>query len=255
MIIEKEDRNFLILISIFVLTLFLTFIFFYPKFDIEKENNLEFTSNISIDEEKNIILKNIKEGDLILSKPSSLPPYYSYLGNKNKDKFNNIFFFFFYYNLFDKILIRSMGEHGYWHVSIYTGNSTLNSLSIVGVEQEKLNELFMQGHYLKILRISTKDEIKLKAIQNANNHLKRQDIYYSLKNGLFVVFAYSLNLNYISRLDENRLVCSSYIALLYRDISFNPKKHYDYITPNDIEDSDLVRVILITEKEGLYYAG
>ncbi|MFH1209936.1 MAG: hypothetical protein V1663_04060 [archaeon] len=252
MIIEKEDRNFLILISIFILTLLLTFIFFYPKFDIEKED-IVYKGNLSIQDTKDLILNNIQEGDIVLNKPKSFSSYYNYIETREDLLLKNQIFFFFYYNLFDNILIKSMGNEGYWHTNLYIGNGTLNSLFILGIEQDNIDESFIKGNYIKILRVNTPKEIKSKAIKSADQHLRSQDIYYSLKNGLIIVFARSINLNYIFDIEDKQLVCSSYTALLYKDISFNQKKHYTYITPADIEDSNIVKIILVTKDDGVYY--
>jgi hypothetical protein len=240
MIIEKEDRNFLILISIFVLTLLLTFIFFYPKFEPNKEN-IVYKGNFSIQDTKDLVLNSVQEGDIILNKPKSFLSYYSYLEKNDNSLLKNQIFFFFYYNLFDNILIKSMGNDGYWHTNVYVGNGTLNSLYLLGIEEKDIDKAFINGNYIKILRVNTSEEVKLRAIKSANQHLKSQDLYYSLKNGLIIAFTRSIGLDYIFDLENNKLVCSSYTALLYKDISFNQKKHYTYITPADIEDSSIVK--------------
>ena len=255
MIIDKKHKSFVKLISLLFITLLLIFIFFYPKFDFNKKENLEFLGNLSKEETKTLILNNLEEGDIVLGKPTSFNYYHTYYMEKNKERgTSNIFFFIFYYNLFNNLFIRSMGEDGYWHAYIYVGNNTFNSLFLLGVEEDKINDILLEGNYLKILRVNTTRENKLNAIKNAESHLRQQDIYYSLKNGLIIVFAKSTGLNHIFSLDKQKLVCSSYIALLYKDISFNLKKDYTYITPVDIEDSNIVKTILITKKEGVYYA-
>ncbi|MBU2634277.1 MAG: hypothetical protein KJ674_03455 [Nanoarchaeota archaeon] len=248
--IGKEPTNFMKLLFLLFITLLLTFIFFYPKFEFEEEE-LTFLGPLSTEETKNLILDNLEEGDIILNRPQSFSSYY--MQNKQQKLFKNIFFFFSYYNLFDKIFIRSMGEEGYWHIYIYKGNNTIHSLSLLGVEEGKIDNDFVENNYLKILKVNTTKENKIKAIERSNYYFESQEIYYSLKNGLIIVFAKSTGANYIFHLDKQKLVCSSYIALLYKDISFNLKKDYTYITPTDIENSDVVDTIIITKKEGVYY--
>jgi len=251
MLVDKNHKDFVKLMSVFFISLFLTFIFFYPKFEFEKKEDLKFLGKLSTEETKILILETLEEGDIILNKPTSFSA--SYMLNKEEEVISNPFFFFLYYNLFDKIFIRSMGEDGYWHVNIYKGNNTLNSLFLLGVKEDKINNLFIENNYLKILRINTTGENKIKAIERANYYLKNKELYYSLKNGLIIVFAKSIGLNHVFFLEKEKLVCSSYIALLYEGITFNEKKDYTYITPVDIENSKLTKTVVVTKKEGVYY--
>jgi len=249
---NKKSSWFIILISLFLLVLFLDFIFFYPKFgESIDEENLRYLGYKSINETKKILIGALKPGDIVAEKPSSFIGSYQYALEKG-GVLTNFFFFIFYYNLFDKIFINSMGEDGYWHVYIYLGNGTLNSLDFTGVENRQIDENFLKSGYYKLLRVNAEEEFKQKAIQKAVLHERNKDISYSLKNGVIVVFSKSTGIFPFAELDEDSLVCSSYQALIYNDISFTPGKQFTYISPEDIDESELTETVFIKNKKGVY---
>ncbi|MBL7147509.1 MAG: hypothetical protein ISS82_01655 [Nanoarchaeota archaeon] len=250
---NKKISHFIVLISFLILILLLDFIFFYPKFGETPEyENLRYVGYKNITETETLFFNNLKPGDIVAYRPVSFLESYSYILEKEESGLKNIFVFFFYYNLFDKVLANSMGEDGYWHVYIYMGNKTLNSLDFSGSSTEIMDHNFFKTKYLKILRVNTKQEYKKEAIKQAEIHKNIQDISYSLKNGLIVVFARSTGIIPSFRIEEDKLVCSSYIALLYKDITFNPYKNFNYISPADIEDSKLTETILLKNERGIY---
>ena len=232
-------------ISILILCIFLTFIIFHPK-KINENETLVFIGDLTNNEIKEKTLGLIEPGDILLTKPKSL--YDSYEYNKKAYKKTRISNFFFY-NMFDKILISSIGDT-YWHVAVYIGNNTMNSLYLDN-RNEMINEDFIKHKYFKVLNVKTNEENKKLAIERANEHFKKQDIYYSLKNGLIIISVESAKLDKRYNLKENELVCSSYIALLYKEVNFD-NKLFTHITPVDIEFSDKTEVKFLVNETGFY---
>lgn len=233
-------------ISILILCIFLTFIIFHPK-KINDNENFVFIRDLTNEEILEKTLGLIEPGDIILTKPKSL--YDSYEYNKKTKYSRTRISNFFFYNLFDKILISSIGDT-YWHVAIYTGNNTINSLYLDN-RNEIINENFIRHKYFKVLNVKTPEENKNLAIERADEHFKKQDIYYSLKNGLIIVSVESAKLDKRYSLKENELVCSSYIALLYKEVNFD-NKPFTHITPVDIEFSDKTEVKFLVNETGFY---
>ncbi|MBS3150283.1 hypothetical protein J4425_00550 [Candidatus Woesearchaeota archaeon] len=247
---EKRTRKFLLWSLFFLFIIFLTFLFFHPKF-YENENLESFQyENLTTEEIYNILLTKLKPGDLILNKPISYSERYFYQSNK-ESLLNNKIIFFIYYNLFE-LLINSMGEGDYWHVFIYTGNGNLNSLTINGVSLDVITKEFVSSNYFTVLRPNVNDGTKLKAVQRANDRYIDQDIHYSFKNGLIIVFFRGTGINIHPRMRENKLVCSSYAASLYSPINFNDR-NFRHVTPIDLIDERITRIILIKNERGFYH--
>jgi|SRR3989344_1636186 len=232
-------------ISILILCIFLAFIIFHPK-KINENEYLIFIGGLTNEEILEKTLGLMEPGDILLTKPKSL--YDSYEYNKKAYKKKRISNFFFY-NMFDKILISSIGDT-YWHVAVYIGNNTMNSLYLDN-RNEIINEDFIQHKYFKVLNVKTSEENKNLAVERADEHFKKQDIYYSLKNGLIIVSIESANLNRRYNLKENELVCSSYVALIYKEVNFD-NKPFTHITPVDIEFSDKTEVKFLVNETGFY---
>ena len=162
----------------------------------------------------------------------------------SRNGFSNLFF----YNLFDKILISSMGDT-YWHTGIYIGDGIIDSLYLRNIEETFDNTI--EHKYFKVLGVKTSDKNKYLAMERAKEHYRNQDVYYSLKNGLIIVFLESTGANWNLDIREDELVCSSYVALLYREINFDDKP-FTYITPVNIEFSDLTETKFLVNETGFY---
>lgn len=236
-------------LSILFLCLFLTFLFFTPK-QINETENLKLIEGLTQEQILDLTLKLIEEGDIILTKPKSLFDSYEY--DRKKDLKPNRITNFFFYNLFDKILINSMGDT-YWHIAIYVGNGTMNSLYL-DTREELIDEDFLEHRYFKVLNVKTSKTNKKLAIERANEHLKNQDIYYSLKNGLLITFLESIGSNRKLNIKEDELICSTYIASIYKEVIFEDKE-FTQITPVDIEFSDKVETKFLVNKTGFYKNG
>ena len=141
--------------SFLLLCIFLTFLFFGPKKIIEKEEFVFVTSDK--EEMLNLTLELIEEGDLLLSRPKSLIDGYEY-DTKNRINLNQLTYFF-WYNIFDKLIINSMGNT-YWHIGIYIGQEKINSL-YQGVYEHEINENLINYKYFKVLKIKTSEENKI----------------------------------------------------------------------------------------------
>jgi len=243
---KLDNFFFYIGVSVLIFSIFLTFVIFQPKKIYENEN-LILIKNMTNSEIRERALNLMEPGDIILTKPKSLYDYYEY--NKkmrhSKTRLNN----FFFYNLFDKILISSLGDT-YWHVAVYLGNGTMNSLYFSN-RNEPLDEIFIQHKYFKVMDVKTSNENKILALKRAKNYYEKQDIYYSLKNGLIIVALESTNSDKKYPLKENELVCSSYVALLYKEINFDGKP-FTHITPVDIELSEYTETKFLVNKTGFY---
>tara|TARA_Y100000034_G_C6899357_1_gene415385 strand:+ start:243 stop:989 length:747 start_codon:yes stop_codon:yes gene_type:complete len=233
-------------LSIFFLCLFLTFIFFTPK-QIDETENLVLIENLTQKEMINLSLILVEEGDIVLTKPKSFLDDYAY--DKKTGKKKNRLTSFFFYSLFDKILISSMGDT-YWHVTIYVGEGKINSLYL-DTREELIDKDLLEHKYFKVLKVKTSEENKKLAIKRANEHLKNQDIYYSLKNGLLAVYIESTGSNRRYNIKEDELVCSSYLASIYREVNFDDKE-FTHITPVDIELSNQIEVKFLINEEGFF---
>jgi len=233
-------------ISILFLCILLTFSFFTPKKASDSEN-MVFIGKLDDKEIKEKTLSLIKPGDVILTKPKSLYDYYQY-NKKVKGYSRNGFSNLFFYNLFDKILISSMGDT-YWHTGIYIGDGIIDSLYLRNIEETFDNTI--EHKYFKVLGVKTSDKNKYLAMERAKEHYRNQDVYYSLKNGLIIVFLESTGANWNLDIREDELVCSSYVALLYREINFDDKP-FTYITPVNIEFSDLTETKFLVNETGFY---
>ena len=240
-----DDRLFFIGISILLLCIFLTFIFFTPKKVFEKEDLVFVTSDK--EEILNLTLSMMEEGDLILMRPKSISLGYEY-DYLNKRQFNK-FAHFIWYNLFDKIIITSMGD-SYWHSGIYVGNKKMNSL-YKKIYEESLNENFVEYQNFKVLGVKTSKENKKLAIKRANEHLLKQDVYFSVKNGLLIVYLESVNSKKVYSLKENEVVCSSYNALLYKEVLFD-KKPPTHLTPVALEFSENTELKFLVNGTGMF---
>jgi len=244
---KLDDFLFYIGLSILFLCLFLTFLFFSPK-QLNETENLIFIENLTQKQIQNLTLNLIEEGDIILIKPKSFADSYAYdkkTGRGIKDKIPA----FFWHNFYDKIIISSMGDT-YWHTGIYIGNGTINSLSL-DIHEDKLNEIFFKYKYFKVLNVKTSEINKKLAIERANKHLKNQDIYYSLRNGLLIVYLESIGSNKKYNIKKDELVCSSYIALIYKEVIFDDKP-FTHITPINIEFSDKTKIKFLINETGFY---
>lgn len=235
-------------ISILILCIFLTFLFFSPK-KLNENESLVFVGNLTLEQTQEKTLSLMEEGDLILTKPKSLTDSYLYELEK-KGKLANSIKTFFWYNLFDKILISSMGDT-YWHLGIYIGNETMNSIYFSGINKDKLDKNFFKYKYFKVLKVKTSEDNKRLAIQRADEHFKNQDVYYSLKNGLLTVFLESTSSKRELNIKENELVCSSYIGSIYKEVKFN-NKPFTHLTPVALEFSDKVETKFLVNKTGFY---
>jgi len=231
--------------SFLLLCIFLTFLFFGPKKIIEKEEFVFVTSDKK--EMLNLTLELIEEGDLLLSRPKSLIGGYEY-DTKNRINLNQLTYFF-WYNIFDKLIINSMGNT-YWHIGIYIGQEKINSL-YQGVYEHEINENLINYKYFKVLKIKTSEENKILAIKRAKEHFKKQDVYYSNKNGLIIVYLESIGSKRIYSLKENELVCSSYIGLIYNEIKFNDKP-FTHLTPVALEFSEKVETKFLVNETGFF---
>lgn len=233
-------------IFILILCILITFIIFQPK-KITENEKLILIENITNPEILEKILTIMEPGDIILTKPKSLYNNYEY--DKEIGHSSAMFSSFFFYNLFDKILINSMGDT-YWHVAVYLGNGTMNSLYLDN-RNELMNDKFIQHKYFKVLNVKASEEKKRLALKRAEEHHEKQDMYYSLKNGLIIVALESTKSSRFYDLKENELVCSSYAALLYKEINFD-KKPFTHITPVDIEFSNETDIKFLVNKTGFY---
>lgn len=252
MFFNKKTSKFIIMITFLVLIFFLNFLFFYPKFgDVSESINLNYLGEKNIEETEKIFFEEIQPGDIVAHRPVSFLNYYSYM-LEDDTILNNFFIFFIYYNLFDKILINSMGESGYWHVYIYLGDQTLNSLDEGGVTNLEINSNFFRTKYLKILRVDTKEENIQKAIERAILHEQKKDISYSLKSGIIISFAKSTGIIPTQKLYEDKMVCSSYQALIFEEVTFNPTKHLTYISPEDLDNSKLTSPVFLKNEKGIF---
>ena len=82
--------------------------------------------------------------------------YYQY-NKKVKGYSRNGFSNLFFYNLFDKILISSMGDT-YWHTGIYIGDGIIDSLYLRNIEETFDNTI--EHKYFKVLGVKTSDKNK-----------------------------------------------------------------------------------------------
>src|SRR3989344_5907853 len=244
---SKPDNFFFYVgMSVLVASIFLTFIIFHPK-KIDENENLILIDNLTNIEIKEKALSLMKPGDIILTKPKSI--YDSYEYNKRTRNSRTRLSNFFFYNLFDKILINSIGDT-YWHVAIYLGNGTMNSLYLDN-RNEMIDETFIRHKYLKVLDVKTSENNKALALERAKEHYEKQDIYYSLKNGLLIVALESTRSDRIFNLKENELVCSGYVSLLYKGVDFDSKP-FTHVTPADIEFSENTEVKFLINRIGFY---
>jgi hypothetical protein len=244
---RADDILFYTGISILFLCIILTLFLFSPK-NINDNESLIIVPNLTYGEMMDISLGLIEEGDIILMKPKSIPDSYFYEiereGKSSRVK-NFIFYIFF-----DKILISSTGNR-FWHTGVYIGNGTINSLYFTGIKKTKIDEKLFEYEYLKILSVKTSDDIKKSAIKKSEEHFKNQDIYYSLKNGLLIIFLESTASKKQININENELVCSSYVAYLYNEIKFNDKP-FTHVTPIVLEISDMTETKLLFNETGFY---
>jgi len=243
---KLEDFLFYTGVSILFLCIFLTFLFFTPK-KVNETENFILLENMTLKQMQDLSLNLIEEGDIVLIKPKSFADSYKYdlkRGRGINDKVTS----FFWYNLFDKIIINSMGDT-YWHIGVYTNDGIINSLSL-DIHEDDINKI-IEYDYIKVLNVKTSGENKKLAIKRAEEHLKNQDIYYSLKNGLIIVFLESTNSKRIYEITDNELVCSSYIASIYREVDFDDKP-FTHITPVDIEFSDNVETKFLINETGFF---
>ena len=233
-------------ISLLIICILLTFIFFTPKKIMETDDFI-LKEGLTPEQIQELSLDLIEEGDIVATKPKSFYDDYEY--DMKTGRGANYFTNFFWYNLFDKLLISSMGDT-YWHVGIYVGNGTINSLNL-DIHEDKINEDFIKHKYFKVMKVRTTKAKKQLAIGRANQHLKDQDIYYSLKNGLLIVHLESIKSKVIYNIKEDELVCSSYIASIYREINFTDKP-FTHVTPVALEFSDKVDAKFLVNKEGFF---
>ena len=138
----------------------------------------------------------------------------------------------------------------YWHVGIYIGNGTMNSLYLDN-KNEKINKNFIEHNYFKVLKVKASEYEKKLAMKRAKEHYEKQDIYYSLKNGLLITYAESVKSKKFLDLKENELICSSYVAYLYREINFD-NKPFTNVAPVDLEFSSVTELNFIVNKTGFY---
>tara|TARA_Y100000034_G_scaffold47494_1_gene58488 strand:+ start:110 stop:865 length:756 start_codon:yes stop_codon:yes gene_type:complete len=234
-------------ISLLIICILLTFVFFSPK-KITETDDFILRENLTPTQIQELTLDLIEEGDIIAIKPKSFSDSYQY-DQKNDDAFGNPFTSIFLYNLFDKLLISSMGDT-YWHVGIYIGNGTINSLSL-DVRKDKIDETFIEHKYFKVLKVRTSKENKKLAMERAEQHFNYQDVYYSLKNGLLVVYLESIGSKKVYDMRENELVCSGYIASLYREVSFTDKP-FTHVSPVALEFSDKTDTKFLVNEEGFF---
>ncbi|MBS3143391.1 hypothetical protein J4446_00730 [Candidatus Woesearchaeota archaeon] len=247
---ERSSRKFLFWGLFFFLIVFLTFLFFHPKFYTEERiENLNYRL-LDNEEIYRISLNELKSGDIILDKPISYGDRYIYQ-QQFDETINNRFIFFLYYNIFE-FLIDSMGEGNYWHSFVYVGDGRMNSLSLKGVDEENFTIYFTNSYYFIVLRPIVSEEVRNEAIEKTNIDLKNKNIKYSFRNGLLIVFsrATGINLNY--KIKDDELVCSSYAASLYHSLKFNGKD-YKYATPIDLFDEDLTKIVMAKTRRGFYY--
>ena len=234
-------------LSILFLCLFLTFLFFTPK-QINETENLVLVENLTLKQMQNLSLSLIEEGDILLTKPKSFIDdilYDNSIGRGSNNKFTS----FFWYNFFDNIIVSSMGDT-YWHSAVYIGNGKMNSLAL-DIYEDTINEDFLNHKYFKVLEVKTSNKNKKLAIKRANEHLKNQDIFYSLKNGLLAVYLEAVESTRIYNFKEDELVCSGYIALIYKEVIFD-NKPLTHITPVDIEFSDKTETKFLVNETGFY---
>src|SRR3989344_4739874 len=222
---ERSSRKFLFWGLFFFLIVFLTFLFFHPKFYTEERiENLNYRL-LDNEEIYRISLNELKSGDIILDKPISYGDRYIYQ-QQFDETINNRFIFFLYYNIFE-FLIDSMGEGNYWHSFVYVGDGRMNSLSLKGVDEENFTIYFTNSYYFIVLRPIVSEEVRNEAIEKTN-----------------------INLNY--KIKDDELVCSSYAASLYHSLKFNGKD-YKYATPIDLFDEDLTKIVMAKTRRGFYY--
>jgi len=250
----KKTSHFILAIAFLFLILLLNFIFFYPKFGVETNSyeTLNYLGEKNTEEIKEILSNTLEPGDIIADKPLSFRKSYGNALKNREGPIRNIFLFTFYYNLFDKVFVTSMGEDGYWHVYIYLGNGTLNSLDEDGSSEDFIDDYFIENGDFEIYKIKTLEENKQKAIKRAIIHEQKKDVPYSLKNGVLIVFSKSTGIFPFQKLEENKFVCSSYLASIYKEISFNPNKHFTYISPADIKYSGLTETVFVKNENGVY---
>lgn len=245
---KLDNIFFSIGISILILSIFFIFLFFGSK-KINESESLQFIGNLTLEQTQEKTLSLMEEGDIILTKPKSLTDSYLY-ELERKGKITNPIKTFFWYNLFDKILISSMGDT-YWHSGIYIGNETMNSIYFSGIYKDKLDENFFKYRYFKVLKVKTSEDNKRLAIERSDEHFKNQDVYYSLKNGLLTVFLESTASKRELNIKENELVCSSYIGSIYREVKFN-NKPFTHLTPVALEFSDKTETKFLVNQTGFY---
>lgn len=233
-----------------MIIIFSTFLFFHPKFYTDDRlQNLNY-ENKSDEEVYRIVIEELQLGDIILDEPVSYGERYIYQQQFDSLQ-NNKFIFFLYYTTFE-FLVDSMGEGNYWHSFIYMGNKNMNSLTIMAVDEETLSKQFTDHYYFIVLRPNLNESSRNEAVKKANLHLENQDIKYSFKNGLLIVFSRAMGANLNLNFKENELVCSSYSASLYPEINFNGK-NYKYVTPIDLFDEQLTKIVLAKTRRGFYY--
>ena len=106
--IKLETFLFYVGISILLLCVLLTFIFFNPK-QISEEENLVFMNSLTPKQIQLLVLNSIEEGDLILMKPKSFSDSYIYdqkidkgfrIGEKDKNS---------HYDFTDEAIAESLG--------------------------------------------------------------------------------------------------------------------------------------------------
>lgn len=245
---KLDNFLFYVGISVLLLCIILTLLLFSPK-KIQEDQNLVFIGNLTLEQTKERTLSMIEEGDIILIKPKSIKDSYLYELSIESGISNPVKNFFFY-NFFDKLMISSMGDT-YWHVGIYIGNGKISSLRFSGIHENELDENFFNYKYFKVLRVETSEENKIKAIERANEHFREQDVYYSFKNGLILVYLESINSKKELSIKEDELICSSYISSLYREIDFNDEP-FTHITPINLEFSDKTETKILVNQTGFY---
>ena len=242
--------NFLLYIgvSVFLLCIILTFLFFSPK-KVQENNPLVFVGDLPSDQVKEKTLNSLEKGDIILIKPKSMEDSYLY-GLSRENIFSNPVNNFFFYNFFDKLMISSMGNT-YWHIAIYIGNGKMNSLRFSGIHEDELDESFFNYRYFKVLKVKTSEENKKIAIERANEHFQKQDIFYSFKNALLSVYLESVNSKRILNLKKDELICSGYIASIYKEVNFIDKP-FTQITPVNLEFSGQTETKILVNQTGFY---
>jgi len=247
---EKSTKKFLFWSLFFMLMIFMTFLFFHPKFYTDDRlQNLNY-ENISDDDIYRIVTEKLRPGDIILDEPVSYGSRYVYQQQFENIQ-NNKIIFFIYYNTFE-FMIDSMGDGNYWHSFIYMGNNKMNSLAIKAVEEEMLSKHFTDNYYFIVLRPNVSDKSKDDAVNMANTNFDNQGIIYSFKNGLLIVFSRATGVTINPNIRENELVCSSYAASLYPELNFNGKD-YRHVTPIDLFDEKITEIVLAKTRRGFYY--